>query len=207
MNPHFLFNALNTVHILTKRDPDMADRAVMLLAESYRFIIERSAEQMVSFLDEWSFVTSYINFEAIRFGDMLRINHSIIGRFEDVRIPPLSIQPLVENALKHGLRDKIGTGNLSVTATRTGSFIMVEISDDGLGLRCKDPYSGTLGNIRKRMHHFYPNSKLVIENRSCGGVTSHVQFDIWDLRRNAIKKRKKAKIIKIEKLYNGDDAV
>ena len=170
MRPHFLFNALNTVHALVRKNPIEADQAVILLADNYRFILERSFNSLVPFEDEWRFTASYVGFEEFRFRDSLEARMTREGDFSAVRVPPFTIQPLVENALKHGLRTCRGKGRVSIHAEAGAERVVITVEDNGSDPPAGDLFSRSLGNIRARLSYFYREVSLRMEQLAEGGV-------------------------------------
>ncbi|MCP4130398.1 MAG: AAA family ATPase [bacterium] len=176
MSPHFLFNALNTIYAYILSKPDIAGTALQKLANNYRFLMDQSLKSRIPFDDEWGFVENYLDMEKLRFGYRLGIAMTKNGDFSDIEIPPLTIQPLVENALKHGLRNKKGKGSVSVLARREEEQVIVEVIDDGLGISKEDIYSRSLGNILKRLKYYYDDAELAARNREEGGAVIVVSF-------------------------------
>lgn len=177
MGPHFLFNALNTVHALIRRDPERADRAVIMLADNYRFLIDHSLLPLVPFDTEWRFVENYLEIERLRFGDSVSAVMDRRGDFTSVLIPPVTIQPLVENALKHGMKCRDGRGAVTITAESQGGLISITVRDNGPGLSppC-DVVSRSLGNIRGRLAYHFREVALDVENVSEGGLLVRLSF-------------------------------
>ncbi len=177
MSPHFVFNALNTVHSLIKRSPDRADRAVIMLADNYRFLLDHSFHPLVPFDTEWRFVENYLKFEELRFSDTVSAIMERRGDFSAIVIPPLSIQPLVENALKHGMMRGTGHGVVSLAAVSRDGVLSVVVRDNGPGLdpRCH-LFSRSLGNIRKRLAHYFADVALDVENAREGGLLVRLSF-------------------------------
>ncbi|MCP4137088.1 MAG: AAA family ATPase [bacterium] len=178
MNPHFLFNALNTIHAYVQVKPEKAADALQKLSENYRFLMDKSLLSIISFEDEWQFVKNYLDMESLRFGYRMSAEMEKKGVFEDVEVPPLCIQPLVENSMKHGLRDMKGKGYIKVFAERAGNRVTVEVLDNGIGLTKKDIYSRSLGNILKRLKYYYADASLEACNRDEGGVRVVVAFGV-----------------------------
>jgi len=178
MSPHFLFNALNSIHSLLIRKPDEADTALIKLANNYRFLMDISMKELIPFNEEWKFLQNYIDLEMIRFGDTINFHINNSGQLNHELIPPLTIQPLVENAIKHGLRNKAEGGTISITTKKKGSIVTISVKDDGVGLNNDDLFSRSLGNINKRLRHHYPDSNVHIEKIDTGGVATTVCFSI-----------------------------
>ncbi|MEQ9366052.1 MAG: histidine kinase, partial [Leptospirales bacterium] len=176
MNPHFLFNSLNTIHALLTVDSRAADRALISLADNYRFLTEQHDRPLVPFDEEWRFLENYLELSQLRFRDTLDIQLEREGDFRGVRVPPLILQPIVENSIHHGLRTRSGKGLIQVRACRVGRWISVEFRDDGVGLPEDSPvnqpdYGGTIGNIRSRLRYHYEGSALVFKSYQTGRGT------------------------------------
>lgn len=176
MNPHFLFNSLNTVHALIGKDRVRADQALIMLADNYRFLIDYSFISLIPFDGEWRFVENYLKLEELRFEDSLSVTMERHGDFSSIRIPPLTIQPLVENALKHGIRTKGGPGTIGICAEAGESRVQITVEDNGPGPSSADLFSRSLGNIRNRLNHYYRNVELVIEKAEGGGALVRLCF-------------------------------
>jgi len=180
MDPHFLYNAFHTIHSLINVNPAEADRAVLLLGEMLHFFTDRSFEQLVPFNDEWRFTQFYLEFEKIRFPDTLWFFLKKNNSFEDVIIPPMTIQPLVENAIKHGLRKKAGGGIVNISAVRENEFVIIEVLDTGMGLYSDDLYSRSIGNILNRLRYNFNFADVSLTNHEQGGVKATVKFSVRD---------------------------
>jgi two-component system LytT family sensor kinase len=133
INPHFLFNSLNTVADLIVTDPAKAEVMTLLLAKVFRHVLMQSDRQLTRVAEEMEFLRTYLHIEEVRFGDRLHVRMELDPRVSSASIPSLILQPVVENAIKHGLAPKIGEGNLSITADREGEFVRLAVEDDGVG--------------------------------------------------------------------------
>lgn len=133
INPHFLFNSLNAIAELIVADPERAEEMTLRLAKVFRYVLSNSDRQMVSVAEEMEFLQSYLRIEEARFGGRLRISFDVDQGVRHESIPCLLLQPVVENAIKHGLAPKVGQGRLAISARRNGEFLCLEVSDDGLG--------------------------------------------------------------------------
>jgi sensor histidine kinase YesM len=178
MNPHFLFNALHSIHSLLASKPELADKGVIMLADIYRFLMDRSFEKNIPLEMEWKFVENYLEMEKLRFPDTLSYDMEKRGDFQDVSIPPLIIQPLVENSIKHGIRNMTGPGYISVNAERSNDRISITIKDNGVGLKNSDLYSRTVGNIRNRLQYYFSESGLTLENGHEKGAEANIYFKL-----------------------------
>lgn len=133
INPHFLFNSLNTVADLIVTDPAKAESMTVLLAKVFRHVLMQSDRQLTRVAEEMEFLRTYLRIEEVRFGDRMRVRMHLDPAVSSASIPSLILQPVVENAIKHGLAPKIGAGTLSITADRSGEFVRLAVEDDGVG--------------------------------------------------------------------------
>ncbi len=155
INPHFLFNALNTLYGIIPRQSSGARQTVLNLSEIFRYFLQ-SDRTFIQLRDELEIVKSYLEIERLRLGPRLETRIDVDDAALSARIPVLSIQPLVENAIKHGLAPKADQGLLIVTARTSDENVFIEVRDTGLGMRPpKAPdHSGAgvgLNNVRRRL--------------------------------------------------------
>jgi two-component system, LytTR family, sensor kinase len=160
INPHFLFNTLNTVSSLIRYDPDTARGVVIKLSNILRRLL-RKHETFVPLQEELDFIDDYLDIEVARFGrDNLRIHKQIEEPTLDAFVPSMLLQPIVENALKHGLAAKLGGGEITIrTSTRDGRLI-IEIEDNGVGIpqdRMSQVFGDGIGisNVHERLRVLY----------------------------------------------------
>ncbi len=178
MSPHFLFNALNTIHALLLKDSASADKAVLKLAHNYRYILNHSFKKEVPFEEEWDFVINYLSLEELFYRDHLTVTTEKEGDFNDVMVPPLVIQPVVENALKHGAYNVNDHGVIYLRAERNGQEVIITVQDNGNGLS-DDPQQGrSLSNITERLQYFYEDATLDIKENPHRGVTVTIRFSV-----------------------------
>lgn len=155
INPHFLFNALNTLYGIIPRQASGARQTVLNLSEIFRYFLQ-SDRTFIQLRDELEIVKSYLEIERLRLGPRLETRIEVDDAALSARIPVLSIQPLVENAIKHGLAPKAGQGLLIVTAQTSDENVFIEVRDTGLGMgrpKAQD-HSGAgvgLNNVRRRL--------------------------------------------------------
>jgi two-component system LytT family sensor kinase len=133
VNPHFLFNSLNTIAALIPTDPEGAETMTVRLAKVFRHVLASSERPLASLEEEMRFVQTYLSIEQARFGDRLRVRFDFDPRLAAEPVPSLLLQPVVENALKHGLAPKPGVVNLAIVARKHGDFLCLEVEDDGVG--------------------------------------------------------------------------
>jgi two-component system LytT family sensor kinase len=134
IKPHFLFNSLNTIGSLVESDPPRAQDLIADFSNYLRFSFDLSdLEPLVPFKREWLLVETYLQLEQARYEELLQV-HADISAAEGVMLPPLTLQPLVENAIRHGLMRRENGGTITILATRDGSDVILSISDDGVGI-------------------------------------------------------------------------
>jgi sensor histidine kinase YesM len=156
INPHFLFNTLNSIASLISENPAVAESTVEKLSELFRYTLQRSGNSTVRLSEELEIVRSYLEIEKVRFGDRLRFEIRSDESLNDFRIPPLLIQPLVENSIKHGFAGEPLGGSVDVEARRSGTDCIVSVTDSGKGFAAtgEDPGFG-LKSIRERLNLVY----------------------------------------------------
>ena len=133
INPHFLFNALNSIAGLIPRDPGLAEQTVEQLAEVFRYTLKRSETEWSRLGDELEFVHAYLDVERARFGTRLQVQMDIAPDTVEVRIPSMMVQTLVENAVKHGVSRVRGTGVVRIKASVQSGRLVIEVADNGEG--------------------------------------------------------------------------
>jgi signal transduction histidine kinase len=134
LHPHFLFNTLHAISALMHRDVESADRMLMRLSDLLRITLENLGQSEVTLQTELDFLSKYLQIEQTRFMDRLTIRFDVQPETLDSRVPSLLLQPLVENAIKHGVAKKPGAGHIDISARRDGDKLVIEVRDDGAGL-------------------------------------------------------------------------
>jgi len=185
INPHFLFNTLNTISSLIRFDPDMARTVLLKLSN----ILRRRLKAQVHFAplqQELDFIDDYLDIEVVRFGrDKLQIRKEIDPQTLDMVVPSMILQPLVENALRHGIAPKIEGGAITLRAKRGNGRLIVEVIDDGVGIseqRQTEVYGSGIGisNVRERLKVVYGQDfSLKIDSRPGQGTA--IRFEIPEL--------------------------
>jgi hypothetical protein len=162
IHPHFLFNTLNAIGSLIAVNPARAEGIVCRLATLLRASLDASNEPLISLRHELAMVESYIDIEQARFGDTLRASVEVSAELEEVKVPPMSVQVLVENAVRHGITPKAGGGEIWVTASAEDAKVRIEVSDSGSGfdLTVVPPGHG-LDNLVERLNALFgDNTRL-----------------------------------------------
>jgi len=158
LNPHFLFNALHSMAELVHTDPKLAEQLLVRLGELLRQVLQSSNRQEVTLAEELEFIRGYVEIEQMRLGERLRVNWDVDAALMQARVPSLVLQPLVENAVQHGIAAASGPGTLSIAARRDGEFLQLEVRDNGPGpVRGAPERSQGIGlaNTRARLQRLY----------------------------------------------------
>ena len=183
LQPHFLFNALNTAVSLVRRDPAEAERVLVALSDLLRYVLRGSDEQEVPLRRELEFVGRYLDIEKVRFGDRLEVHVDAAPDCDDCAAPNLILHPLVENAVRHGVARRPGKGIITLRTRRAGDRVRVEIDDDGPGLVPPSEARGTglgLKNTRERLLAIYGDrQRLALEPRADGGTRVTVEWPAY----------------------------
>jgi two-component system LytT family sensor kinase len=181
INPHFLFNTLTSISSLIRSEPDTARTLIIKLSALLRRLM-KSHEHFVSLREELESVDEYLDIEVVRFGSTLRVHKDIAADALDLVVPSMILQPLVENAIKHGLARKIGPGSLTLRAMRSGGRAVIEVEDDGMGFlieRLDQPMSSGIGlaNVRERLRVIYGAScQLALASEPGKGTRARIEI-------------------------------
>jgi sensor histidine kinase YesM len=146
INPHFLFNTLNTIAALTHTDPAQAEATVERLAEMFRYVLVGSERGLVPLEEELDFVDGYLEIEQARFGERLRVTREVVPEVLGVSVPSLILQPLVENAVRHG-QGADGSVDLSLRVQSHGDEVVISIADRGPGMPSPTPWPPPSPNV------------------------------------------------------------
>jgi len=162
INPHFLFNTLNTISSLIHDSPDLAEEAVEKLAFIFRYTLRHSSQNLVSMEDELSLVGTYLEIEKIRFGERLKVQIEMEPAIRELHLPAFVVQTLVENCIKHGIAKIIKKGIVSIDAYKEEEYMICEIYDNGPGIDADRINRGTgLNNILTRLEKTYGEEDLL----------------------------------------------
>ncbi len=182
IQPHFLFNALNTAAMLARSEnPERAADMITRLADLLRELVADAPEARVPLRDELNFVERYLSIERARFGERLRITVAAAEDALDVHVPRLLIQPLVENAVRHGLSRSSSSGAIDIVATRSDGWLTVRVSDDGVAPP-HDPVAPRegvgLGNTRSRLRTLYGDAFELDFSSAAAGTTVTLRIPV-----------------------------
>lgn len=172
INPHFLFNALNTLYGIIPKEADGARRTVLNLADLFRYFL-RNTQTYVSIEEELNVVKAYVEIEILRLKERLNVHFDIDSALLSVPIPLLSVEPLVENAVKHGIAPRADGGTVRVTVRREGAHVWVEVADTGGGFAAAGREGGGVGleNVRQRLRLCYgPDAALEVLSSASGAT-------------------------------------
>ena len=178
INPHFLFNSLNALYGTIPRNVEGARRTVLNLAEIFRYFLQTD-KALIPISEEIRIVKAYLEIEKLRLGDRLETEIVIDEEVEQVQIPALCIQPLVENAVKHGVAHKAGPGKVRLLVRDQGQHVRISVSDTGTGFdpdREAEPRLGSgvgFQNVRHRLRLCYGDrSSLRVDSSEAGTTVS-----------------------------------
>lgn len=177
LQPHFLFNTLNAISALTVADPVQAKLMIARLSDFLRLTLEERHAQQVPLSREMQFLESYLGIQKVRFQDRL-VTHIDVGDTGHAMVPSLILQPLVENALRHGLLAKTDGGALHIVARRIDDDLHLCVEDDGLGLPHTGPVEGVgLSNTRARLQAMFGDkASMDLSRRASGGTRVQLRF-------------------------------
>jgi hypothetical protein len=147
INPHFLFNTLNSINTLIGSSKEQARRVITQLSDIFRYALDSHGDQMVRLIHELDFIDNYIRIQQVRFGERLKFVKQVDFSCLSVHIPPMILQPLVENSVKYGISPKDDGGTIVLTIKRFNNMIFFEVKDDGLGSKAKKVMDGTSSGV------------------------------------------------------------
>jgi sensor histidine kinase YesM len=174
INPHFLFNTLNSISTLIHSSKEQARKVITQLSDVFRYALDAHSEQMVMLSKEIEFIESYVRIQQVRFGERLKFERDIDPTCLNTKVPPMILQPLIENSIKYGIGPKQEGGTISLTVRRSGSIIFFEVKDNGLGVHAKKVMDGTssgigMANTDMRLKSYFgPQSRLRVRAHDNG---------------------------------------
>lgn len=190
LQPHFLFNTLHSVSMLNLTDANAANRVLVKLSELLRITLDSNSSQEVPLGKEIDFLDRYLEIERIRFQDRLDVRFSLDADVQDALVPNLALQPLVENAIRHGISKSSSAGRIEVRARSSDGRLVLEVSDDGPGLPAdwnaeRDSGLG-LNNTRERLERLYgADQRLEFESSPGAGLTVRISIPLRQAQQSA----------------------
>ena len=181
LQPHFLFNALHTVAGLVRQgDNPAAVEMLARLSDLLRATLEGGGRPLVPLRQELALADLYLAIQQVRFADRLRIERAVDPALLDAAVPPFVLQPLLENAVRHGLAVRAGAGSLRIVAERSGDELRLAVEDDGRGLAGGDGVEGVgLGNTRARLAQLFGDeARLELLDRPAGGAIARLTLPV-----------------------------
>jgi signal transduction histidine kinase len=187
LHPHFLFNALNAISTLLRRDTRAAQDALASFSELLRLALSHSSQPEVSLREDVEFLRRYVEIQQTRLGDRLRFEEEIDPAAFDYLVPALLLQPLVENAIRHGIEPSPDPGVVRVTVHPNANRLLMTVEDNGAGLSTKEQEGNGTGiglqNLRSRLETLYGNQQSVdVTTRDGGGVSVKVEIPLRQAR-------------------------
>jgi len=182
INPHFLFNTLNAISTLVYVNPRAADEMIVDLSELLRNSLDSANEQEITLARELEFIRHYAGIEKKRFGDRLKVEENVPAEAVGAMVPALILQPLVENAIRHGIEPQRAPGVITIEARIDGRDLLLKVSDDGRGLVENAKEKGArqgigLSNTRARLQELYgPEQELVFGKREPRGCVVQIRM-------------------------------
>jgi len=174
INPHFFFNTLNTVSSLLEDDPEEAQEVIASLAGLFRYTFKAAGAASVPLEEELAFIRSYLRIEQARFGDRLQVDWNIAAEGKRTPLPGLILQPLVENAIGHGIAPLARGGRIAIDSRVDNGHLQLTVTDDGRGLNVpasqlfRDGHG--LGNVRQRLETYYRGAATFALDRGQDGL-------------------------------------
>jgi len=193
INPHFLFNSLNTIAALISLEPEKAEKFTVRLAKVFRYVLLHADQPLSAIDEEMDFLRTYLEIEQIRFGERLLVEFDVENSIAHTAVPSLILQPLVENAIKHGIAPKVSKSRILVQAKRRDGMVLLSVEDDGIGLFANGKQlgrslsgsgSGTgvgLQNVRERLHTMYgTTASLSLVDIPGGGIRATLEIPVGE---------------------------
>jgi two-component system LytT family sensor kinase len=184
INPHFLFNTLNSISSLVRFDPDTAREVISKLATILRRLLN-STDAFVPLREEVEFIDNYLDIEVVRFGqDKLRVVKELEPASLDVMVPSMLLQPLVENSIKHGLSSMVEGGSIYLRSRLSDSLLIIEVEDDGVGMAATQPRNTRgagigMANISERLEVLYGDTaRMTIDSGEEKGTLVRIRLPL-----------------------------
>ena len=182
LDPHFLFNTLHSLSALVRHDPRAAEDALERFGALMRYVLDANRADTVALGEELGFVRDYLALERLRLGERLRVVEEIDPEALECAVPPLLLQPLVENAVRHGIAPRRRGGTVRLIARFERDALVLEVADDGPGTApeaCDDAAGLGLRAVRRQLETFFPGEgRLTIGTRPDEGFTARLALPL-----------------------------
>ena len=183
LQPHFLFNTLNAISILVKKEPSLAQKMIVRLSDLLRLTLERGNKNEVTLEQELEFLNIYLGIEKVRFGDRLSVTMNIDELSLPKRVPTFILQPLVENSIRHGIAQRSGEGWIEIVSTLEGNVLSLQVNDGGPKTKKKRGLTERTGvgleNTKLRLQQFYGNSfTFDVQENVLNGFSVNIEIPI-----------------------------
>lgn len=178
LNPHFLYNVFNTINASVPKEMEDTREMIAELADLFRYQLKASREDLVTLEEELDFVNKYLKLEKRRFEDRLEINIDVPKELLSRKIPPMLLQPLVENSVKHGISPLVQGGKIDILVTEQHEKLIFEINDTGIGVKDKESIFNLgigVSNTQKRLEKMY-NSTLKFSDNTPTGLKIYFEL-------------------------------
>ncbi len=185
LHPHFLFNTLHAISTLVHTSPDAADRMISRLSDLLRLTFDGTGAPAVSLQEELEFLQKYLEIEQIRFQDRLSVLYDVDSETLDAEVPRLILQPLVENAIKHGVSPRSGRGLIQISSRVRDNALWIEVRDNGVGIdvhaRSRLHTGVGLSNTRARLECLYGTAHRLEFSEGTDGLAVQMQIPLTRL--------------------------
>lgn len=182
LHPHFLFNTLHAISTLVHTSPEAADRMISQLSDLLRLTLDRTGAARVTLQEEIEFLQKYLEIEQTRFQDRLTVQYEIDPNTLDAEVPRMILQPLAENAIKHGVSPKSGQGVVQIVSCIDGTRLWLEVRDNGVGLsgsaRSQFRSGVGLANTRGRLECLYGDAHQLEFSEGGGGLAVRIAIPL-----------------------------
>ena len=182
LHPHFLFNTLHAISTLVHTNPESADRMISRLSDLLRLTFDRTGAPRVALQEELEFLQKYLEIEQTRFQDRLTVKYDVDPATLDAEVPRLILQPIVENAIKHGVSPRSGPGLVQIASRIQGDRLWLEVRDNGVGLsgsaRTQFRTGVGLANTRDRLECLYGDAHRLEFSEGDGGLTVRIAMPL-----------------------------
>jgi signal transduction histidine kinase len=173
LQPHFLFNTLNAITALVRDQETRSALATLArLSDLLRSVLTAEASHHVSLGDELAFIEQYLGIMEVRYSDRLRVSYDIPSELRPARVPTFVLQPLVENAIRHGIAKRTDAGRIEIAARRAGDQLVLTVRDDGPGPNGQANGGVGLANTRERLRHLYRDATVELAAGAPGAVAT-----------------------------------